>query len=137
MNVFPATVIVPLRAAPVLAVTLYVTRTLPVPEAPLAIVSHGTFDIAVHAHVGSLAVTANDPEPAAAESESVAGVMENVHVAGAGAGVGTGTTGGASAWEIVTACAAMVTTPLRAVPEFASMASATGPGALPAAPPIT
>jgi len=44
----PAIERVPLRAAPVLAPTLTVTLPLPIPLAPLAIVSHGAFDVAVH-----------------------------------------------------------------------------------------
>jgi hypothetical protein len=48
VKVLPATVTVPLRAPPVLAAMLTVTLPLPTPLAPLAIVSHGAFDVAVH-----------------------------------------------------------------------------------------
>jgi hypothetical protein len=39
------------------------TVPLPVPDAPLVIVSHGAPAVAVHAHDGAEAVTAIDPEP--------------------------------------------------------------------------
>lgn len=65
VNVFPAAVIVPVRAAPVFAATLNATVPLPVPDAPLEIVIHPAFDAAVHAHVAAEAVTAKDPDPPA------------------------------------------------------------------------
>jgi len=63
VNVLPAAVIVPLRAAPVFAATVNDTLPLPLPELPPEMVIHGAFDAAVHAHVPADAVTANDPEP--------------------------------------------------------------------------
>ena len=63
VNVLPAAVIVPLRAAPVLAATLNATVPLPPPDPPLAIVIHAAFEAAVHAHVPADAVTAIEPLP--------------------------------------------------------------------------
>ena len=47
----PATVSVPLRAAPVFLATLYVTLPLPVPLAPSVIVIHASLLTAVHVQV--------------------------------------------------------------------------------------
>lgn len=63
VNVCPAIVIVPLRAAPVLAAAANATVPLPVPDAPLVTVSHDALAAAVHAHMASDAVIATDPEP--------------------------------------------------------------------------
>ena len=63
MNGCPAIVTVPERAGPVFAAMLIPTVPLPVPVAPLATVTHGTFDAAVHAHVGADAVTAIEAGP--------------------------------------------------------------------------
>lgn len=49
MKVFPATVSVALRAAPVFAATRYSTLPLPLPEAPDAIVSQFELPLAVQA----------------------------------------------------------------------------------------
>jgi hypothetical protein len=64
VNVWPAMVSVPLRAAPVFAATAKATVPFPVPGVPLLTVSHGAFAVAVHAHVPLDAVTATEPEPA-------------------------------------------------------------------------
>jgi hypothetical protein len=64
VTVLPATVSVPLRVdVSVLAATLYPTVPLPVPAAPLVIVSHVALLNAVHAHV---AVTPTEPVDAPA-----------------------------------------------------------------------
>ena len=60
VNVWPAIVIVPLRADPVLSDTLNPTGPLPVPDAPDVTVIHGAPLIAVHVHP-SPAVTVTVP----------------------------------------------------------------------------
>ena len=50
VNVFPATVSVPVRAPPVLALTVNITDAGPLPEGPLVIEIQGAFDDAVHGH---------------------------------------------------------------------------------------
>jgi hypothetical protein len=57
VNVWPAMVAVPVRAAPVLAATLISTEPFPVPDAPDVTVIHGTPLAAVHAHA-AVVVTA-------------------------------------------------------------------------------
>ena len=65
MNVWPATLIVPLRDAPVFAVTLKVTRPLPLAAAPPVIATHPAFDTAVQEQVAADAVTSMMPGPPA------------------------------------------------------------------------
>src|SRR3954453_8742228 len=105
---------VPVRAAPVFAAALKTTAPLPVPEAPLAIVSHGAFAPAVHAQEAADAVTAIDPVPPASPTLWVVGPMENVQGGGGGA-----------ACDTVNVCPAIVRVPLRAAPVFAAMPKAT------------
>jgi hypothetical protein len=62
----PATLIVALRDAPVVAATLNVTRPVPVPEAPLVTSIQPAFDTAVQEHVLADAVTSIVPGPPAA-----------------------------------------------------------------------
>ena len=50
VKAWPAIVIVPLRADPVLAATLNPTGPLPVPDVPEVTVIHGTPLVAVHVH---------------------------------------------------------------------------------------
>jgi hypothetical protein len=64
VNVWPAIVSVPVRAAAVFAATANATVPLPVPDAPPVSVSHGAFALALHAHVLAEAVTATVPEAA-------------------------------------------------------------------------
>src|SRR5262249_51591446 len=80
VNVWPAIVIVPLRAAPVFAATEYVTVPLPVPLLPAVIVIHDALLAAVHAHVVADAVTVTLPVVAAAAGDALDGDSENVHV---------------------------------------------------------
>lgn len=63
VNVFPAAVIVPVRALPVLAATENETVPLPDPEPPPAIVIHDAFAAAVQVQDVAEAVTVNDPVP--------------------------------------------------------------------------
>ena len=65
MKVWPPTVSVPERAAPVLAATVNATVPLPVPDAPPVTVSHPAFAVAVQVQVPADAVTATDPAPPA------------------------------------------------------------------------
>jgi hypothetical protein len=85
VNVWPATVIVPLRAAPLFAATLNVVVPEPVPAAPLAIVIQSACEDAVHAQVLEEAVSAIDPEPPDAGTLCAAGEIEKVHAAGGAA----------------------------------------------------
>jgi hypothetical protein len=84
---------VPLRAVPVLAVTRNATVPLPVPDAPLATVSHETLAEAVQAHVSAEAVTVVDPVPPVSETDCAFGAIANVHGGGGG--------GAAAAWVTV------------------------------------
>ena len=74
MNVWPATVTVPLRAPPVFADTEYATVPLPVPLPPLVIVIQLSFAVAVQAHELP-AETAIVPLPPDAASDCVEGSM--------------------------------------------------------------
>src|SRR5205823_1032680 len=57
VNVWPAIVTVPLRAAPLFAATVNATVPLPLPDPPLAIDIHGAFADAVHEQPAPSAVT--------------------------------------------------------------------------------
>ena len=63
VNVVPAAVIVPVRAAPVFAETVKPTDPFPIPDAPLAIAIQPAFDAALHVHEAAEAVMAIDPDP--------------------------------------------------------------------------
>jgi len=84
VNVWPAIVRVPLRAAPVLAAALNATVPLPFPVAPLVTANHGTLAVALHAHDAADAVTAVDPVPPASDTDCDAGAMVNVQGGGGG-----------------------------------------------------
>ena len=83
----------PLRAVPVLAVTLNATVPLPVPAAPLVTVSQGTLAAAVQAHDAAEAVTVIDAVPPVSDTDCVFGAIANVHGGGGG--------GAAAAWVTV------------------------------------
>jgi hypothetical protein len=69
VNVWPAIVSVPLRAAPLLADTVYGNDPLPVCDAPLSPVTiHAAPLVADHAQSLALAVTVTDPGPPAARN---------------------------------------------------------------------
>ena len=85
VNVLPAAVIVPVRAAPVFAATVNATLPFPAPEAPPVTVIHDAFDAAVHEHVVADAVTAKDPDPPVSPMLWSVGAIENVHGGGGGA----------------------------------------------------
>jgi hypothetical protein len=67
VNVWPATVNVPVLAAPLFDAMLNATDPLPLPEAPLVIVIHDAFDVALHAQPDAV-VTAVDPLPPVAST---------------------------------------------------------------------
>jgi hypothetical protein len=124
VNVCPAAMMVPPRAAPVFAATLNETLPLPVPDAPAVTVSQDAFDDDVHAQLGADAVTVNEPLPPLSVAFWLAGASEKVHVTGA------------AAWEMVKVRPAAVIVPERAPPVFAATVNATVPGPVPSAPPV-
>jgi len=71
---------------PLVAATVKPTVPLPVPDAPLTIVSHGSLAVAVHAHDGAEAVTATDPDPPVSGKRWPLGAIEKVHGGGGGGG---------------------------------------------------
>jgi hypothetical protein len=77
LNVCPAAVMVPVRAAPVFGAVVNCTVPGPVPLAPEVMPIHAALGVAVHAHVPP-AVTLNDPEPPAAGNVWLPGEIENV-----------------------------------------------------------
>lgn len=123
VNVWPAMVSVPLRAAPVFAATVNATLPAPVPDAPLVTDSQGAFDPAVHAHDPADGVTATDPVPPVSATFCVVGAIVNVHGGG-----------GAAACETVNVWPAIVIVPLRAAPVLAAAVKATVPFPVPDAP---
>jgi hypothetical protein len=98
VKVCPAIVTVPPRGAgSVLAAMLTTTLPLPAPLPPLAIVSHGAFDVAVHEQ---FAVTLMVVVAASGPTVADEGAIEKLQV-------------GAAAWFTVNVCPAIVTVPLR------------------------
>jgi hypothetical protein len=77
VNVKPAIDSVPLRAPPVFAAMLTVTVPLPIPLAPLAIVSHPSVAVAVHEQ---FAVTLIVVVPASAATLAEVGEIAKLHV---------------------------------------------------------
>ena len=76
VNVRPAMVIVPVRAAPVFAATVKLTDPGPVPVAPAVIVIHdGALLMAVHAHVPPAVTVIAVPAPPAAAIDSLVGAI--------------------------------------------------------------
>jgi hypothetical protein len=78
VNTTPSTVIVPTRAAPVLAATWKFTLPLPVPE--LVLVIHVTDEVAVHVHP-AVFVTVKIPLPPAAANACPPELSETVQIA--------------------------------------------------------
>src|SRR5688500_11325360 len=100
---------VPVRAAPVFAVTLKLTAPLPLPLAPAVMLIHEALLVVVHAQPLAVDTVTGAPTPAVAATDSLVGAIENAHVAGAGA-----------AWLTVNVSPAMVTVPVRGAPVFAA-----------------
>jgi hypothetical protein len=94
VNVLPATVIVAVRASPVLADAWYVTEPFPVPDDPDVIVNQLDEATAVHAQPVP-AVTPIVPVDESALTLLLVGAMVKVHGVGAGVGVGLGAGAGA------------------------------------------
>jgi hypothetical protein len=70
VNVWPAMVIVSVRAAPVFAATVKLTDPVPIPVAPAVIVIHdGALLTAVHAHPAG-AETLTNPVPPTSDTEA-------------------------------------------------------------------
>ena len=69
VNVCPATVRVPLRAAPVLAATLNSTAPGPLPLAPDVMLSHDALLLAVQLHPLLVETVTGLPGPAAAAAD--------------------------------------------------------------------
>ena len=118
----------PLRASAVFAAIDSATAPLPVPLAPLLIITHPALLAAVHPHVDADAVTATDALPPPAATLWLDGEIENVHGGGGG--------GGAPACVTVTPTPAMVSEPLRSPPLFAAAVNAVDPAPVPDAPPV-
>jgi hypothetical protein len=122
LNVWPAIVTVPVRAAPVFAATDRATVPLPVPEPPLVTVIHGTFGVAVHVQAGPV-VTMVEAGPPPAGTDCDDGAMAKLHAAAACVMV--------NVWPVI------VTVPVRAAPVFAAADTATVPLPVPDPPLVT
>src|SRR5205807_636162 len=82
VNAWPPIASVPARAAPAFEATLNDRVPAPVPDAPEAIVIHGTFDTAVHAQPWP-AATEIEPPPPLAAIDWLVGAIEKEHGADA------------------------------------------------------
>jgi hypothetical protein len=89
VNVRPAIVSVPLRAAPPLTATVNVTVPLPVLVAPDVTVIHSTALAAVHWHVPAAETVTGVPAPPAAAIFWLVGDIVVLHAGGGGGGAGT------------------------------------------------
>jgi hypothetical protein len=70
VNVWPAIVTVPVRAAPAFGAADTATVPLPVPEPPLVIVIHGSFGVATHGQAGPVVTTVEaGPPPAGTDCD--------------------------------------------------------------------
>ena len=79
VNVWPATVSVPVRRGPVLAATVKFTAPLPVPVAGVTPVIQGALLAAVHEHPDVAATAIAVPAPPAAATDWDVGLMEYAH----------------------------------------------------------
>ena len=106
MNVRPAIVIVPLRAAPAFAAALNATVPLPLPDAAPVTVNHEAFDTAVQSHDAPVVtVTATLPVVTSAAMFWLVGEIEKLHAA--------------ASCDTVNVLPAIVNVPLRAAPVLA------------------
>lgn len=119
VSVCPPMVIVPLRAAPLLAAALNAIDPLPVPDEALVIVIHEGTDVAAQTQPLP-ADTLVEPVPPRAGTSTEVGESRYVQ--------------GAAASEMVNVCPAMTAVPVRAEPEFAAAVSLTVPLPVPDAP---
>ena len=90
MTVWPATVNVPIRAAPVLAAAVNATDPLPEGFGPEVIVNHVAFVAALQEHLVCVVTEICGPGPPAAATDGFNGVTVNEQEVGAGVGVGVG-----------------------------------------------
>jgi hypothetical protein len=88
VNVCPAIVTDPVRAAPLFAAMLTAAAPFPMPDAPLVTVSHESLAVADHEHHADV-VTATDVEVARGSMACDDGVIEYVHGAPACVAVNT------------------------------------------------
>src|SRR5215218_6279865 len=116
LTVWPATVTVPLRAAPVLAAAVKVTVPEPLPEVALG-VSHASLLLTVHAPHVLPAVTVTPALPPVSPNARVVGLAVMTHAA--------------ATWLTLTVCPATVTVPLRAAPVLGVAVNVTAPEPLP------
>ena len=121
VNVWPAMVSVPVRAAPVLAATLNATVPGPLPLAPLVTVIQLALDVADQLQLAPALTPTLLATPAAATAKLFDAIA---YVHGA-------------AWVTVNVWPAMVSVPVRAAPVLAATLNATVPGPLPLAPLVT
>ena len=123
VTVWPATVSVPVRTAPLLfTVALTDTVPFPVPDEPDVMDNQPAFDDAVHAQPAP-AVTVTGPLPPATPTITVVGATVNVH--------------GTPSWLTVNVWPAIVSVPVRDGPVFAATVKPTGPLPVPDAPEVT
>jgi hypothetical protein len=120
VNVWPATVSVALRAAPVFGVTRKVTEPDPVPVAPVVIVTHSTGLDAVHAHPSPV-VTAIVPDPPTTSNDCAVGAIVNAQP---------------DACSTVNVWPATESVPVLAGPAFAATLKRTLPDPVPLAPAV-
>ena len=114
--VCPPIVSAAVRAPPPLAATVKATEPLPMPLAPLPMVSQGAPLVAVQAHSAVVVTVTGAPAPPPALTVCDGGVNANVQAIGA------------ASCEMLIALPAIVTEPVRATPVFAATAMVTGAG---------
>jgi hypothetical protein len=71
-----AIMMVPARAGPVLIATMNSTDPLPLPLAPFVTVTHGALLVAVHVHPLAVDTDTGAPEPPAAGTLALVGLIE-------------------------------------------------------------
>src|SRR5438132_11523361 len=123
VNGCPAIVSMPVRAAPLFALTLNVIVPAPVPDIPASIVIQGSLAEAIHAQVLP-ALTVTLPVPPMAST--VWPFEDRVKTHG----------GGGAACMMVNGCPAIVSVPVRAPPVFGMTVKVTVPLPDPLAPPV-
>jgi len=121
VNVFPAIVRVPIRAAPTFLETLKPTLPFPVSLAPDVTVIHESLLTAVHEQPAVVVTCTLGPFPPPAFIDALVGLMEYEQ----------------PAWFTVIVWPAIVSVPARAAPALAPAVNATEPFPLPAAPDVT
>jgi hypothetical protein len=131
VNVWPATVKVPVREPLVFGSTAYCTLPLPLPDPPEMMPIHDALLAAVHEQPLVVA-TFTVPVVPSTGALALVGEREYEHDAGGGDGGGDGSL--APACVTVNARPAIVRVPVRAAPVFAATLNATEPLPVPVAP---